>query len=104
MKPNRNLNWTVPIYRTEAIKGTGIEDLVKGIRSHHHMLHQAGVIRQRKEAQVRDEFLNILRSSLMKKIVKKLDKSGELDKIVKKVAARAIDPYSVVEGIIQELE
>lgn len=103
MRSGRTLNWTVPIYRTEAFQGTGIEDLVTGIRSHHQMLHQEGVIRQRKEAQVRTEFLNILRSSLMKKIVKKLDKNGELDQIVERIAARAVDPYSVVEGIIQEL-
>lgn len=103
MRSERNVNWAVPIYRTEAFKGRGIEELATGIQAHQQTLHREGVIQQRKEAQIRSEFLNILQSSLMKKIVQKLNQSGELDQIVAKIAARAVDPYSVVDEIIQEL-
>jgi len=103
MKPERDARWDVPIYRTEAFKGIGIEELVAGIQAHQQMLHREGAIQQRKETQIRTEFLNILQSSLMKKIVQKFNQSGELDQIVAKIAARSVDPYSVVDGIIQEL-
>jgi LAO/AO transport system kinase len=103
MRPARTHNWSVPIYRAQAFNGIGIDDLVGGIQDHHQMLHREGVIRRRKQAQIRTEFLNILQSFLMKNIVNRLDESGELDKILEKVAARTVDPYTAAEGIIRTL-
>ena len=100
----RNAEWLVPIFRTEALAEKGIEDLVAGVQRHREMLHSEGVRRQRQADRIRIEFLNILKSSLINQTVRKLSKSGELEKILEKIAQRAIDPYSEVEGILRRLE
>jgi len=103
MGPKRNANWSVPIYRTEAFKGGGIEELADGIGAHQEMLQREGIIAQRREAQIRNEFLQILQSSLMKGVIQKLNEKGRLDELVAKIAVRAVDPYSVVDGIVRDL-
>ena len=102
MRKQRSTRWTIPIYRTEANKGKGIGELVTGIRQHREMLKREGVLQQRREARIKAEFLEILRTSLMKKILQKLDQNEKLDQIVSKIAARQIDPYSMAEKIIEE--
>jgi LAO/AO transport system kinase len=102
MREKRIAHWTIPIYRTEANKGKGIEELVVGIRQHREMLNQEGFLRQRRKERIKTEFIEILRASLIKQILQKLSKNEELDQIVNKIANREIDPYSMAEKIIQE--
>ncbi len=103
MGSRRVSEWTIPIYRTEAITGEGIEELITGVQQHKEMLHQEESFQQRKRDRIRVEFIEILRSSLMKQIARKLSNNGALDQIVENIAKREVDPYSVVEGIIQDL-
>ena len=104
MGSRRVSEWTIPIYRTEAITGKGIEELITGVQQHKEMLHREASLQQRKRERIRVEFIEILRSSLMKQIARKLSSNGALDQIVENIAKREVDPYSVVEGIIQDLE
>ena len=103
MGSRRISEWTIPIYRTEAITGEGIEELITGVQQHKEMLHREASFQQRKRERIRVEFIEILRSSLMKQIAQKLSNNGALDQIVENIAKREVDPYSVVEGIIQDL-
>ena len=103
MGSRRVSEWTIPIYRTEAIMGEGIEELITGVQQHKEMLHREASFQQRKRERIRVEFIEILRSSLMKQIAQKLSNNGALDQIVENIAKREVDPYSVVEGIIHDL-
>ena len=103
MGSRRVSEWTIPIYRTEAITGEGIEELMTCVQQHKEMLHREESLQQRKRDRIRVEFIEILRSSLMKRIIQKLSNNGALDQIVEKIAKKERDPYSVVEGIIQDL-
>ncbi|MBW2038855.1 MAG: methylmalonyl Co-A mutase-associated GTPase MeaB [Deltaproteobacteria bacterium] len=95
--------WTPPIYWTEAIKGEGIEKVVAGIQGHREMLHQEGLHQRRKRERARFEFLEILKSSLMKKLLQQLGQNGELDSIVEAMVKREKDPYTLVKKIIQKI-
>ena len=103
MGSRRVSEWKIPIYRTEAITGEGIEELITGVQQHKEMFHREESFQQRKRERIRVEFIEILRSSLMKEIAQKLSNNGALDQIVENIAKREVDPYSVVEGIIQDL-
>ena len=103
MGSRRVSEWTIPIFRTEAITGEGIEELMTCVQQHKEMLHREESLQQRKRDRIRVEFIEILRSSLMKRIIQKLSNNGALDQIVEKIAKKERDPYSVVEGIIQDL-
>lgn len=103
MRCQRTGTWAVPVFRTEAPAEKGIEELVAGIRRHRRMLDSEGIRRRRRADRVRSEFLNILKSSLINEIVRRLSTSGELDRILENIARRRIDPYSEVEAILKRL-
>ena len=100
---NRSDDWTIPIYRTEAIKSMGINKLILGILRHQEMLNRKGLRQQREKERVKIEFLEILRSSLMNKLLQKLSQNGNLDRMLETIAKRERDPYTVVEEIIQNI-
>jgi len=93
--------WTPPIYRTEAVKGKGIEELMAGIQSHHETMHQKGLHQRQKRDRARSEFLEILKSSVMKRLQQHLNQNGELDRIEEAMVKREKDPYTLAEEIIQ---
>jgi LAO/AO transport system kinase len=95
--------WKPPIYRTEAISGKGIEKLVAEIQCHHEILHQKGLHQRRKKERARLEFLEILKSSLLKKLQQHLSQNGELDSIAEALVKREKDPYTLAEEIIQKI-
>ncbi|MCJ7664052.1 MAG: methylmalonyl Co-A mutase-associated GTPase MeaB [Desulfobacterales bacterium] len=103
MGGKRTDNWKPPIYRTEAISGKGIEKLVAGIQCHHVILHQKGLHQRRKKERARLEFLEILKSSLLKKLQQHLSQNGELDRIEEAMVKREKDPYTLAEEIIQKI-
>ncbi len=100
---NRSDDWKIPIYRTEAIKSVGINKLILGILRHQEMLNRKGLRQQREKERVKIEFLEILRSSLMNKLLQKLSQNGNLDRMLETIAKRERDPYTVVEEIIQNI-
>jgi len=99
----RTDNWQPPICRTEALSGKGTEKLVAGIKLHRNMLHQKGLHQQRERERARFEFLEILKSSLIKKLQQHLSRNGELDRMEEALMKREKDPYTLVEEIIQKI-
>jgi LAO/AO transport system kinase len=100
-KPSED--WTIPIYRTEAIQGVGIEELIFGIHRHQEMLNRKEIRQLREKERVKSEFLEILKSSLMKMLIQKFSQNGDLDRILETIVKREKDPYTVVEDIIQNI-
>ena len=94
--------WTPPIYRTEAISGKGIETLMGGIQRHHETMQQKGLHQKQARVRARGEFLEILKSSVMKRLQEHLSRNGELDRIEEAMVKREKDPYTLAEEIIQK--
>ena len=99
-RPN---GWTPPIYRTQAIREKGIEELLAGIGRHHDIVYQKGLRQQRERERARVEFLEILTSSIAKKLRQRLSQNGELDRIEEAMVKRENDPYTLAEEIIQKI-
>jgi LAO/AO transport system kinase len=103
MGSERPDNWAPPIYRTEAIKGEGIKELVAGIERHRELSNQEGLRQKREGKRAKFELLEILKSSLIKKLLQQLSENGELDRMVEGIVKREKDPYTVVEEIIKNI-
>ncbi|HVG55086.1 MAG TPA: methylmalonyl Co-A mutase-associated GTPase MeaB [Vicinamibacterales bacterium] len=89
--------WKPPIVRTEANRGVGVDELWRQIgRFREHSAGQRAV-RQRERHRVR------LRELLSRRLVERIEAGlpeGEIDRIAERVAARDLDPYSAVAGMI----
>ncbi len=95
-------NWEPLIFRTEAILGKGIFELVYGIYRHRQTLEQSQAMEKRLRERMRTTFLEILESEVMARLIEKMEKEKRLDAILDDLAGRRADPYSIAEKIIAE--
>lgn len=94
--------WEPLIFRTEAIYGKGIFELVYGIYRHKQALEKSGAIERKKRQRAKISFLEILKSELMDRFIQKMEKNGVLETFIDDIMMRRTDPYSLVEKIIEE--
>lgn len=102
MGRKREDGWEPPIFKTEAILGKGIFELVYGIYRHKQVLEQNNVLEKKLRERTKTTFLEILESEVMAHFVSKMEKEGRWDKIIDDLMNRRTDPYSVAEKIMTE--
>lgn len=96
-------SWNPQVLKTEAQRGTGIEELVVEILLHRDHLLTSGTIdhflRERNER----HFMDILRDSLIKRAMSHMAADATLDRVVAGMGDRTIDPYSAAEQVLSEM-
>jgi LAO/AO transport system kinase len=93
-------SWEPLIFKTEAILGRGIFELVYGIYRHKQALEQNNILERKLRERTKTTFLEILESNVMAHFVEKMEKEGQWDKIIDDLMNRRIDPYSLAEKVI----
>lgn len=95
--------WNPRVMKTEAQRGTGIDELTGEILAHRDFFLSSGTIhdfmRQRKQR----HFMAILRDALLERALTFMAKENLLDRIVTDMSANNIDPYSAVEEIVSKM-
>jgi LAO/AO transport system kinase len=97
--------WTPIIIETEAAKGRGIDELHDAIRKHGEYLlsTQREKWREVVEKRARIQLLEALKDQAFRTIIHRLEKSGDsLDEMVRKIAQKESDPYTLVQEIISK--
>jgi LAO/AO transport system kinase len=102
MGRRREDGWEPLIFKTEAISGKGIFELVYGIVRHKQALEQNRLLERKLRERTKTTFLEILDSEVMSHFVEKIEKEGEWEKIIDDLMNRRTDPYSMAERIIAE--
>lgn len=102
MGRKREDGWDPPIYKTEAILGKGIFELVYGIYRHKQALEQSQTLGKKLRERTLKTFLEVLETEVMNRFLEKLETRGQLETIVKEMMERKVDPYSVAEKIMSE--
>lgn len=93
-------DWEPLIFKTEAILGKGIFELVYGIYRHKQVLEQNNALEKKLRERTKTTFLEILESEVMAHFIEKMEKEGQWDKIIDDLMNRRIDPYSVAEKVM----
>jgi len=102
MGRRREDGWEPLIFKTEAILGKGIFELVYGIYRHKQALEKNKALEKKLRERTKTTFLEILESEVMAHFTEKMEKAGEWDKIIDDLMNRRTDPYSVAEKIMAE--
>ncbi len=102
MGKKRGDHWNPLIYKTEALLGKGISELVKGIYQHKQALEQSEAMKEKMRERAKATFLGILESEVMSHLLEELRKRGTLETLIDDLASRQVDPYSVVEKVLAE--
>jgi LAO/AO transport system kinase len=102
MGRRREDGWEPLIFKTEAILGKGIFELVYGIYRHKQVLEQSQALEKKLRERTKVTFLGILETEVMAHFIEKMEKEGRWDKIIDDLMNRRIDPYSIAEKVMAE--
>jgi LAO/AO transport system kinase len=95
-------NWEPLIFKTEAILGKGIFELVYGIYRHKQALEQNQTLEKKLRERTKTTFLEILETEVMTHFIEKMEKEGQWEKIIDDIMTRRTDPYSIAEKVMTE--
>ena len=93
-------SWRPPVLKTEAQRGTGVEELVDKVESHQDWLRQSGEMDRLLRDKHATLFQTLLKERLFAEVWGPLQKNGAFDELLTAILARTSDPYSTVEGIL----
>jgi LAO/AO transport system kinase len=95
-------DWTVPILRTEATEGLGVEKLAEAVDAHHDHIAAAGTLEERRGRNLRNEVLGLAAVRLRRELERSVLTSDEVRDLLDKVVRRELDPASAAELLLEE--
>lgn len=96
----RKDNWTPPIVKTVATEARGIPELAATIASYETFLQKQDLLLKRKISNWRERLVEMLRESLLERLLHERIKPEDLGRLATEVAEHKRDPYSLVEEIV----
>jgi LAO/AO transport system kinase len=102
MGRRRDDGWDPLIFKTEAILGKGIFELVYGMYRHKQALEKNKALEKKLRDKTKMMFLEILQSEVMAHLMEEIEKKEDWDKTIDDLMHRRTDPYSLAEKIMAE--
>ena len=100
MGKKRDDGWEPPIFRTEAILGKGVLEVVSGMYRHQHVLMQTPAMERKLKERAKVTFLQILQSEVMGHFTQRIEEEGQWENIVADLMERRTDPYSLAQHMM----
>jgi len=100
MGRKKDAGWDPLIFKTEAILGKGIFELVYGIYRHRQAMEQNRGLEKKLKERVKTTFLGVLQTEVMARFIEKIEEEGQWDEIIDNLMNRRIDPYTLAEKVI----
>ena len=94
-------SWRVPIIRTEANRGRGIDELVKSLDEHRAHIVAAGTLAERRARNLRNEVLAIATSRLRRRLEEDLADDPTFAELLAQVVDRRLDPASAAATLLE---
>jgi LAO/AO transport system kinase len=92
--------WQVPILRTEAAKGEGIEELVTKIDEHRAHIEAEGTLERRRARNLRNEVLGIAAARLRRRLTDAVADDPEVAELLERVVRRELDPATAAGELL----
>jgi LAO/AO transport system kinase len=94
-------SWRVPVVRTEATKGEGIDELVETIDSHRRHIEEEGTLSERRARNLRAEVLGIAAARLRRELEERAREDPEWAGLLDSVVRREIDPATAARKLLE---
>ena len=93
--------WRVPIVKTEAERGRGIEELVQRLDEHRAQIHAEGRLAERRGRNLRNEVLALASARMRRKLEEELLGDAEFQRLLNEVVERRLDPASAAVALLE---
>jgi LAO/AO transport system kinase len=97
-------DWEVPIVRTEAVRGEGIEELIETLARHRAHIEAEGMLSERRRRNLMNEVLAIATVRLRRELEASVREDPEVQQLLGRVVSREIDPASAAVRILEQRE
>ena len=98
-----SVEWRPPINRTVASKDEGIAEVVDSIEEHKKFLFQTGKIEKIRANRIKSEVTAMVNDRISRYVDAKVVATEEFAKTITRLQNREIDPYSVVDKIVDSV-
>ncbi len=93
--------WRVPILKTEAAHGVGVQELVERLDEHRAHILKAGQLQERRRRNLRGEVLAIATARMRRRLEEELAEDAEFQRLLDEVVARRLDPASAASTLLE---
>jgi len=93
--------WKVPILRTEAARGEGIEELAAKIEEHREFIESEGTLTERRARNLRSEVLGIATSRMRRRLEAEVEADPRTAELLDRVVRRELDPASAAGELLE---
>jgi LAO/AO transport system kinase len=97
----RREGWQVPIVRTEAVRGVGVEELADKLDEHRAYIESEGTLMARRRRNLMNEVLAIATFRMRRELEASLHDDPEVQALLDRVVSREIDPASAATTILE---
>ncbi len=94
-------DWEVPVVRTEAVKGEGVEELAAKLEAHRDFITAEGTLSERRRRNLMNEVLAIAANRLRRELEGAVSEDAEVKALLDRVVARELDPASAATRILE---
>jgi len=92
--------WRVPIVKTEAARGEGIEELATAIDDHRAHIESEGTLAERRRRNLMNEVLALAAGRLRRQLEESIRDDAEVRELLDEVVARRIDPSTAATRLL----
>jgi LAO/AO transport system kinase len=92
--------WRVPIVKTEASRGEGIEELVEKIAEHRAFIEDQGTLAERRRRNLLSEVMALAAARQRRALEAKVRDDESVQELLDEVVARRLDPASAAAQIL----
>jgi LAO/AO transport system kinase len=96
-------SWRVPIVRTQAATGEGVEELADRIAEHRQHIIDEGTLEERRRRNLRNEVMELATVRLRRRLEASVRGDEELQKLLDEVVSRRLDPASAATKLLDDL-
>jgi LAO/AO transport system kinase len=93
-------SWRVPIVRTEASKGIGVEDLVEKLTEHHEHIAAEGTLEERRRRNLQNEVMQLATLRLRRKLEESIREDASVAELFEEVVRRQLDPATAATRLL----
>ena len=100
LAPTERGAWRVPIIKTEAARGEGIDKLAEKLAEHRAHVEAEGSLAERRRRNLMNEVLGLATHRLRRALEASLHEDPEVQALLDDVVARRVDPASAASAIL----
>jgi LAO/AO transport system kinase len=93
--------WRVPIVKTEASRGEGIEELAEKMEQHHAFIREQGTLDERRRRNLMNEVLALAAARLRRRLEAQVRDDESVQELLDEVVARRLDPASAAAKLLE---